>query len=106
MRDQIVTLVDYINEAGAEMGTIMDMGEDIALIAHQLSILEKSPPPGRTFLKAYILSMHDEQPDHFYVPDNAFGREACGLDGSAQLPMGKRWFKLVLRMEPGLFEEE
>lgn len=105
MKNMIV-LVDYKTSDGRVEGIAMDMGDDLPMIAHQISILEKNPPPEREFNRAYVMSMHDKQPSEYYVPDNAFGAQACGLDGSAQLPMGQRWFKLVMRVEPGLFEEE
>lgn len=102
----MIVLVDYKTSDGRFEGLAMDMGNDLPLIAHQLSILEKGTPPEREFYRAYVLSLHENQPSDFYVPDNLFGEQACGLDGSAQLPMGKRWFKLVMRVEPGLLEEE
>ena len=104
--NEMIVLIDYETSDGRYEGLAMDMGDDLPLIAHQISILEKSPPPGRKLHRAYVLSLHDEQPTDFYVPDNMFGEQGCGLDGSAQLPMGKRWFKLIMRVEPGLFEEE
>ena len=106
MKDEMIVLVDYKTSDGRIEGIAMGMGDDLPLIAHQLSILEKNPPVEREFARAYVLSMHDKQPSEYYVPDNAFGKEACGLDGSAELPMGKRWFRLVMRVEPGLLEEE
>ena len=111
MKNMIV-LVDYKTSDGRIEGVAMDMGNDLALIASQLSILERSPPPEREFDKAYVMTLHDKQPSEYYVPDNMFGKQACGLDGSAQLPMGKRWFKLVMRINSdglsslGLSEEE
>ena len=106
MSNEMIVLVDYKTSDGRYEGLAMDMGNDLPLIAHQISIIEKGSIPERQFHRAYVLSLHDKQPSDFYVPDNMFGEQACGLDGSAQLPMGKRWFTLVMRVEQGLFEEE
>jgi len=106
MRNEMIVLVDYKTSDGRFEGLAMDMGNDLPLIGHQISVLEKMASEEREFYRAYVLSLHDKQPSDFYVPDNMFGKQACGLDGSAQLPMGKRWFTLVMRVEPGLFGEE
>jgi len=99
---EIIVLIDYEREEdGVDQGIVMDMGGELALIASQLKAIESNCPPGLVFKGAYVLSMHEEQPTEPYVPDNAFGKQACGLDGSAQLPMGKRWFSLVMRVEAG-----
>ena len=106
MRNEIIVLVDYKTNDDRIEGIAMDMGNDIPLIAHQISIMERGSTPEKKFHKAYVMAIHDRQPSNFYVPDNLFGKQACGLDGSAQLPMGKRWFTLIMCMEPGLLEEE
>ena len=106
MKNEMIVLVDYKTNDGRIEGIAMDMGNDLPLIAHQISLMERGSTPEKMFHKAYVLSLHDKQPTEYYVPDNMFGKQACGIDGSAQLPMGKRWFKLVMCMEPGLLEEE
>lgn len=101
---EIVVLVDYVR-GDTNQGIIMDMGDDLQTIGEQLKIAKLTPPPGATFDGAFVLKLHDVQPDSPYIPDNAFG-ESLGLDGSAQLPMGKRWFTLVMKIEADAMEEE
>jgi len=103
---KVIVLVDYKTSDGRFEGIAMDMGDDLSLISRQLSIVEKSPPEEREFHGAYVLGLHDEQPTDYYVPDNLFGKEACGLDGSAELPMGRRWFSLIMKVDAGAFGEE
>ena len=103
---KIIVLIDYKTSDGRYEGIAMDMGEDLPLITNQLSIVEKNPPKEREFHAAYVLGLHDEQPTNYYVPDNLFGEQACGLDGSADLPMGKRWFSLIMKVDAGAFGEE
>lgn len=100
----VVVLVDYMR-GEQNQGIIMDMGDDLKAIGDQLRIAEHNAPPGAVFAGAYVLEMHEDQPSNFYVPDNAFGA-GLALDGSAQLPMGKRWFSLIMKVEPGAFAEE
>ena len=102
----MIVLVDYKTNDGRIEGIAMDMGNDLPLIAHQISLMERGSTRRKMFHKAYVLSLHDKQPTEYYVRDNMFGKQACGIDGSAQLPMGKRWFKQIMCMEPGLLEEE
>jgi len=102
----IMVLIDYKTKDGRFEGIAMDMGDDLPLIAKQLSIVEKNPLEEREFHAAYVLGLHDEQPSDCYIPDNLFGEQACGLDGSAQLPIGKRWFSLIMKVEAGAFGEE
>jgi len=102
---EVVVLIDYRRSDGNDQGIIMDMGDDLILIAEQLRMIESSPPPGLDFLGALVLQLHEDQPGNFYIPENAFG-EGLALDGSAQLPIGKRWFSLIMKVDAGAFEEE